>query len=146
MHIDDITARMWNQLMRAATLESFLDRNAENFIQPSLPEYLSIKLAEYNILRSRVIEGANIEAAFGHQIFRGVRHPSRDKILQIALGFPLRVDEAQLALMMANKRCLNPRIRRDAIIIFHLNNRIPLPELQVKLSELKMPILGEDGD
>lgn len=89
-----------------------------------------------------MIQRANIERGYGHQIFRGIREPSRDKVLQLAFGFGLNVPEAQRLLRAAEKSPLYPRLKRDAAILFCINRGESLVQMQLLLSELGLSPLG----
>lgn len=68
--------------------------------------------------RSRVVRMADLNETFGYQIFTGARHPSRNKVLQIAFAMALTLKETNRALTAAGVSVLNCKDRRDAIIIF----------------------------
>ena len=63
------------------------------------------------MLPAQVIERSQIERTYGHQLFNGTRRPSRDKVLQLALGLGLSVDETQRLLRAAGKSPLYPRLK-----------------------------------
>ena len=59
---------------------------------------------------------------YGYQIFDGSKTPSRDKVIAIALAMQLTLDEANRLLHLSNNGILYPKIKRDSIIIFGLEN------------------------
>lgn len=93
----------------------------------------------------RVIKAASIDRTYGHQIFNGTRRPSRDKLLQLAFGFGLKVEETQRLLRLAEKNPLYPKIKRDAAILHSLAEGKSLMETQELLQSLELTILGGDG-
>ena len=95
----------------------------------------------------RVIEQAQIERTYGHQLFNGTRRPSRDKVLQLALGMGLNVDETQQLLRAALKSPLYPRLKRDAVVLFGLQKGLPLLAVQESLTKYGLSLLGgQKGD
>jgi hypothetical protein len=72
----------------------------------------------------------------------GTRQPSRDKVLQLAFGLRLTVDEAQRLLRAADKSPLYPRLKRDAVVLFALNKSLSILETQNLLSGEGLTPLG----
>jgi len=66
--------------------------------------YLKRLCKEKLLSPSEVVGVANIERTYGLQIFRGIKNPSRDKVIQLAFGFALNLDETQQLLKAANKK------------------------------------------
>jgi hypothetical protein len=89
-----------------------------------------------------VIKRANIESSYGHRLFRGSRNPSRDTVLQLAFGFGMDTAEAQQLLKIARHAALHPKVKRDAIIAFCLENGRTVIEAQNYLYDNDMPLLG----
>lgn len=138
------TTVLWRELLRAQSVKTFWQAQSQHLAQETLAEFLRAECAQRSLIREHVIRRAGIDIPFGHQIFRGVRHPSRDKLLQLAFGFPLKLDEVQHMLMLANKRQLHPRIRRDDAVIYGLAHELTLWNTQDLLFELKLPLLGDE--
>jgi hypothetical protein len=54
-------------------------------------------------------------------------------------------EKTQELLDISQKRRLHPKIMRDAVIIYALNRRLSIDDVQLTLQELLLPILGKDG-
>ena len=89
-------------------------------------------------------QSAQLDRVYGHQIFTGRYHPSRDKVIQLAFGFGLDEAEAQTLLKVARKPELYPKVERDAAILYCLHGGKTLIETQILLSELGLVLLGGD--
>lgn len=98
-------------------------------------------------LLSRLIEGAGISAtewmaaadvskSYGYQILRGERIPGRDILLRTALALHLSLKDTQRLLAVGDCGALYPRVRRDAAIIFALNQNMTLLETEELLNSL----------
>lgn len=99
---------------------------------------------ERGVIPGDVIKKAGIEKGYGYQIFNGIKqHPSRDVVIQIAFGFEMDYNEAQELLKEASKNALHAKVKRDAVIIFALNRKYTVFELQNALEELGLPVLGK---
>lgn len=111
-----LTEEVLQELLDAPSLDEFID--AHEFPAVTLPEFLERMLEKKGLKRSRVVRMADLNETFGYQIFTGARNPSRDKVLQIAFAMALSLRETNRALMAAGASSLDPKCRRDAIIIF----------------------------
>ena len=78
---------------------------------------------------------SNIQKNYGYQIFDGSKTPSRDKVIAIALAMQLTLDEANRLLHLSNNGILYPKIKRDSIIIFGLENNQKIIDLNITLDD-----------
>ena len=67
----------------------------------------------------------------------------RDKLIQIAFGFGLTLEETQNLLKSAGKSVLHPKSKRDAAIIFGISHHMDMMEMQYLLTSIEVPLLGE---
>ena len=117
--------------------------NNSEFIQISLPEYLKKLLSEKNMTKAQVILKGNLNKDYAYQIFSGTKSsPSRDKLLAIAVGRSLPVDETQTMLKIAGLPVLYPRKRRDMIILFAIQNGYDIFDINDCLYDLGEEILN----
>ena len=65
----------------------------------------------------------------------GSKHPSRDKIIAIAIASEMTLPECQRALEIAQEGILYAKSRRDSIVIFAINKKMSLMELNNLLDE-----------
>lgn len=101
----------------------------------SLAEHLNALLEQKETSKAEVIYRARLDTVYGYQIFNGTRKPSRDKLLQLAFGFPLTYKETLTLLRIAGVCSLYVRCRRDSIIIFALNKGFSLEQLNELLEQ-----------
>ncbi|WP_276675879.1 XRE family transcriptional regulator [Collinsella stercoris] len=132
-----LTEEVLQELLDAPSLDEFID--AHEFPAVTLPEFLERMLEKKGLKRSRVVRMADLNETFGYQIFTGARNPSRDKVLQIAFAMALSLRETNRALMAAGASSLDPKCRRDAIIIFCIDQGCSLQKVNEELYRL-----GED--
>lgn len=138
------TDALLEQLFKTASLSHFLGRNDGVMQAQSFQNYLCSLCEEKGLVREHIIKRANLDRTYGHQIFRGIKKPSRDKVIQLAFGFPLTVEETQKLLCIAGKSPLYPRLKRDAAILFCLNRRESMVEVQLLLHSLGLSQLGAE--
>lgn len=129
-----LTEQVLQELVEAPTLDAFIE--GHDFPAETLPEFLCHMLEKKNLKRSRVVRMADLNETFGYQIFTGARNPSRDKVLQIAFAMALTLRETNRALRAAGVSSLNPKCRRDAIIIFCIDQGCSLQKVNEELYRL----------
>ena len=117
-----LTEELLNELLDAPNIDGYIKEH--DFAAPSLSNYLKQLLQEKGLERSRVVRMADLNETFGYQIFTGARHPSRNKVLQIAFA---------MALTLAGVSVLNCKDRRDAIIIFCIDRGCSLQKVNEEL-------------
>ena len=97
---------------------------------------------ERGLVPEQVILRAEIDRTYGHQLFSGVRRPSRDKVIQLALGMELGVEDTQKLLRAAGKSELYPRLKREAVILYCLRKGASVLDTQELLSRYGFSLLG----
>lgn len=137
------TGTLIRKLKEAKGFESFCIENAGELAEMDFCTYLEKLCREKHKEAGKVISASDIDRTYGYQIFNGTRRPSRDKVIQLAFGFGLDVEETQRLLRAADKSVLYPRIKRDAAIIFAISRKMRLTETQIFLMSLEMSIIGE---
>lgn len=137
------TSVLWKNLFKTTSARKYLEDNESELGLDSLTEFMCRLCRERGEAPERVIKRAGVERAFGHQIFRGIRKPSRDTVLQLAFGFEMNVEQAQDFLLHSGHRALYPRIQRDAAICYCLEKRFSIIETQQTLEGLALPIIGD---
>lgn len=125
--------------LRSGPLDLFLE---EEVPAPSFCDYIAQLCLERNETRAHVIKRAGIDRTYGHQIFNGTRVPSRDKVIQLAFGFALNLDQTQSLLKAARQRRLTPQERRDAAILYGILHGLDLKQTQELLQCYQMLALG----
>ncbi|MCM1262362.1 MAG: helix-turn-helix transcriptional regulator [Butyrivibrio sp.] len=138
------TASLLNRLKGSKNFHFFVDESKDDFEERSLPIILYKLCEERAMIPSDVIRKAQIERAYGHQIFNGTRTPSRDKLIQLSLGFGLSLDEAQALLKLAGKSMLYVKFERDAACMFGISRGMSVMEVQELLESINLPLLGEN--
>lgn len=137
------TTRLLTELKEAKSFAGFADKNADVFSDESISDYLQRLSFERNVEPAQVIKRSGIDRTYGYQLFNGRRIPSRDKLIQLGFGFMFALSELQILLKMAGKSQLYPKIKRDAAIIYGVNNNYTITQMQELLEEQELPLLGK---
>jgi len=138
------TKVLLNKLFNTPNLKIFMERNDQSMRVPPLHTYLMEICKEMGEIPEHVIKKSAIDRTYGHQLFNGTRNPSRDKVIQLAIGLGLDFDETQELLQVARKSTLYPKIKRDAAIIYCIRNRKEINETQEALQTLGLTPLSDE--
>lgn len=134
------TQAMLNRLKE----EDFPQMPQEAFIDENIKGFFESLFAQTGMQKSAVIQQANIDRNYGYQIINGVRVAERDYYLRIALVMQLDVRMTQRMLAVVGRSALHPLLKRDAAIIFAINNHYDNERLYDFLCELGLPPLEKD--
>lgn len=134
------TTDLFKELISEKDFERFAGDNQDIFLDQPLTEYLLNLLKINKLKKSEVIKRSGLAGVYGYQIFDGRREPSRDKVLQLAIGFRLNLEETKKLLKCAGQGELYPRIKRDALLIYAINNTMSIDDTEALLYKM-----GEAG-
>ena len=138
----ETTSKLLNKLRNRESGEDFLKQKQT---APTCAQVLQDILANAKMTASEWIVGVNISKSYGYQILRGERTPGRDILLRTALTLQLTLKETQRLLAVGGCGALYPKIRRDAAVIFALNQKMTLLETEDLLSSLpERTLLGKE--
>ncbi len=115
-------------------LRKYLSENKED-MNGDLRYHLADLLYEKDKSRKDVKEKGGL-GDYADQIFSGLRRPSRDKLIRVILGLELDIDGAQELLRLAGQKALDPRGRRDAVILSCINGRMSGADTDLRLDKL----------
>lgn len=82
-------------------------------------EYLDMLRQEKGLSKNVIIKRSNMDRNYAYQILNGTKsNPSRDKILMLAIGMELSLNETRKLLKVSELSDLYVRNPRDSIIMF----------------------------
>lgn len=138
------TDELMKLLRSKSHIADYLEGSRDDFVNESLSDYLGRILLERKLKKNDIISRAGIDRVYGYQILSGEKkNPSREKILCLAFGMQLSLEETQRALRLSGCSILYPRNRRDSIIIHALDHMESLPDCNEDLAQASEP--GLDG-
>jgi hypothetical protein len=135
------TEELLTILKNSDTLEVFFESVENNLPNLTTSEYLAQLLDEHRLIKQEVIRHANLERAFGYQIFNGTRNPRRNPLLRVALTMKLSVAETQRLLKIAQRGELYVKNRRDAAIIYCIRHKLSLVDTEILLDNIGEALL-----
>ena len=114
------TEELMNELTLTKGLGEFIEENTDEFEELPLTELLAEMLRKYDKNRIDVIKAARLDFTYGYQIFDGKKSAGRDKLIQLAFGFPLSLEETQKLLRFGGHNELYVKKKREAFVMYAL--------------------------
>lgn len=140
-----VTELLLERLFKAPDLKTYMKDNAELLVIS--PFYLLITglCKKIGVSKAYVIQKANIPRNYGYQIFKGIRNPSRDKVIQMAFGFGMDVENTQELLKAAREAPLYARLPRESVILRCLHEQRDIISTDSALAAMGLtPLSRED--
>ncbi len=140
----DKTSDLLDKLMSTDTPEG-LDRYLEEIrgrYPDDLSSYIKAILEEKGMSTADMQKKSGIDRTYIYQIMDGSKHPGRDKIIAIAAACGMTLPECQRALEIAREGILYAKSRRDSLIIYAINKKLSIMELNALLEEHGLPVLN----
>lgn len=131
------------QINEADSFSEFWKRHKDHIADQPLSEYLHLLLKEKRLKRSDVVARTGLDKAYVYQIFAGKKHPSRDKLITIALGMRLNEEETQKMLRLSGLRELWPVDERDALLLFAVQRGMSLEDVHTELERYGLKPLAD---
>lgn len=141
---EKLTEELLDELLFTGSLETYLTQEVPSR-KNSLPCHLNHLLIKKNLKKSDVIRSSHLNSTFAYQIFSGDRKASRNKILQLALAMGLDFKETQTLLNVSGNNELYCKDRRDAIIIYGIDKKMNLDNIDDTLFQFGESTICEDG-
>ena len=112
------TSEIVKELGLSRDFQTFYNENKEYMIVANLVQLLAELLQRKGLKKSQVIKNAELSEIYGYQIFSGVRVPERKKLLCLALGMGLNIDEVQTLLKCAGYSQLYVKKPFDSVVLY----------------------------
>ena len=129
------TDELVNEIKETTDIEQYLKENENVLINKKLRYFLADMLDGRDKSRTDVIERGGL-TEYAHQIFNGRRCPNRDKIIRIAIGLELSLDETQKLMRISETGELYSRDKRDSVIMFSIDKGLSGIETDLLLDRL----------
>lgn len=135
------TQMLQTELKNAQSAEAFVEANQAELQTKTVAEYLNEMLIKYDLEKCDVNKRADLAGNYFYQVCNGSKSPGRDKLIQIALGFPLTLRETQYLLRLGGHSELYVRNSRDAFLMFAIEMGYGIQRVNELLYENKKDML-----
>lgn len=136
------TGDLLGELKLSPDFNTFYETNEAHMVSGDLSDYLEDLMREKGLKKSAVIRASELSEVYAYQIFSGLRTPERKKLLALAVGMGLTLDEVQKLLKCASYAPLYPKIPFDSVVIYGICKRMTVVEINRLLFEYCEETLG----
>ncbi len=136
------TDQLRHEITHTTDIGDFLTTNRQNLLTQDLSEHLSLLLSAKKLHKADVVRDSLLDRVYLYQIFAGKRFPSRSKLIAIAFGLHLSLEETQKLLKISENRELYVRDERDAVIFYALQRGLDIFDTNELLYERGLKLLG----
>lgn len=131
--VEKSTEELLNELSQTDDIMEFAKTNEDEFLPICLTELLNEYQKKYDKSKVELIKAAGLDMTYGYQILEGRKRPKREKLLQLAFGFPLTIEETNRLLRAGGVNSLYVRCKRDAICMYCLQQKMTVEECDAHL-------------
>lgn len=132
---ENTTQDLTNALKHGESFVVYRENYKRDLITKSPHQYLNERLARSGLTMKEVHKRSGLDSYF-YRIFNGDRNPTRDKLLRVIISMELNADEVQDILRIYGHAPLYPRVYRDAAIMFCINKKMNVMEMNLFLDEI----------
>ena len=130
--------------LKSAEIEDYLEENLDNLRQYTLGQYLEKLLDEKGLTKADVVRRSGLSQVYVYHIFCGYKQkPAKKKVLALALGMGLTVEEAQRLLYYAGAERLYVRDPWDSVVWHALEHHHTVADTNELLERLHVGELLE---
>ena len=123
-------------------LSDYLEKMEQRTPYQIFPDYFLSLDAVKRYTNPEIVQLSGIERSYYYQIIDKRRHPGRDKVISLALGCGIGLEDTNRCLKFAGLAPLYPRNRRDAILIFAIEEDLTVLEANDLLFQFKQETLS----
>lgn len=134
------TEQLTNEILSTNNIDEYLEKNEEYLNNIYLPSELCRLLEKNGLKKSDVIAASGITVTYGYDLFSGYKNkkPSRNIILALSLAMQLDISQTQRLLKISGNGALYPRIPRDSVIMYAIQNALTRSETDDLLNKKGM--------
>ena len=136
------TTEIVKELGLCPDFETFYRENMDYMVQADLAQLLQELLEAKGLKKSHVIKKAELSEVYGYQIFSGLRVPERKKLLCLAVGMELNIEQAQQLLKCAGYSQLYVKLPFDSVVLYGLCKKLSVVQINELLFEYDLETLG----
>lgn len=136
------SAKLLEELKNCSDFNRFYHTNEDSIITNTLSEMLNGLLQKRGIKKAEAIRNSELSEDYAYQIFSGLRVPERKKLLALAIGMKLNLEEIQNLLKAAGYAQLYVKNTFDCILMYGICKKSSVSEINYLLFDYGMETLG----
>lgn len=138
------TSEIVKQLQLSSDFQSFYQDNKAYMVDQSLSQLLAQLLKQTGISKATAIKNAEMSEVYGYHIFAGSRIPERGKVLALAIGMGLNLEQVQQLLKTAGYSTLYVKRPFDSIVLYGICKKMSVAQINELLYDYGMETLGQN--
>ncbi len=116
------------------SIDDYLEENREDMIVLAAKDFWEAAIERSGMSKCNIINKADFNYCYFYDIVNGRKIASRDKVIRLILSMHLTTDDCQEALRISGRSALYPKVQRDALLIYGIENRYTVDETNQLLS------------
>ena len=136
------TAKIIEELGLCDDFKTFYDEHKEYMVGDNLSDMLHNLQREKGLRKTDIIKRSELSEVYAYQIFSGTRHPERKKLLCLAVGMSLNLEETQTLLKCAGYAPLYVKMPFDSVVIYGVCKQLSVIEINEILFDNHLETLG----
>ena len=137
------TSEIVKQLQLSPDFQSFYQENRDYMVDKSLAQLLEQLLQQTGISKAKAIKNAEMSEIYGYHIFAGSRIPERGKVLALAIGMGLKLEQVQQLLKAAGYSPLYVKRPFDSVVLYGIIKNMSVAQINELLYDYDMETLGQ---
>lgn len=138
------TVEIIRKLQLSPDFQSFYRENKDYMVDKSLAQLLEQLLKQTGISKAAAIKNAEMSEVYGYHIFAGSRIPERGKVLALAIGMGLNLEQVQQLLKAAGYSTLYVKRPFDSIVLYGICKKMTVVQINELLYDYGMETLGQN--
>ena len=134
------TKELLNKLVKENDINTFFSKNEGEFLTMDFKSFINDLLAQKELRLADVVRDPG-QGEYVYKVFNGTRKPSRNIIIGISIGMKLTSNETQFLLRLAKQALMDPRDRRDSVLIFAIKEKYDIIQTNNLLIEMNQDLL-----
>lgn len=136
------TSEIVKELGLSPDFQTFYTENRDYMVSGNLSALLTELIETKGLKKSKIIKNAELSEVYGYQIFSGLRLPERKKLLCLAIGMGLNIEEAQKLLKCAGYSQLYVKLPFDSVVLYGLCKGLSVVQINELLYKYDLETLG----
>ena len=116
------------------SIDDYLEENREDMIVLAAKDFWEAAIERSGMSKCNIINKADFNYCYFYDIVNGRKIASRNKVIRLILSMHLTTDDCQEALRISGRSALYPKVQRDALLIYGIENRYTVDETNQLLS------------
>lgn len=137
------TSEIVKELQLSPSFQSFYQENKDYMVDKTLAQLLEQMLQQSGISKAKAIKNAEMSEVYGYHIFSGSRIPERGKVLALAIGMGLSLEQTQQLLKSADYSTLYVKRPFDSVVLYGIMKKMTVAQINELLYDYGMETLGQ---